>query len=348
MLNPPNWDWPTLRGYTDAETKAVWDVIRRANSEDLVNIDRVNKESVPRAIKTCKELIQKLNLEMKVTDVDYVYGGERVIQANGIPDHQPGQFPNRGNPNTISEQNYSFRIPTKPQVAPIPTSSTRWWFGVAINGVPFEPGTAEFWNGQREWNYEAKGGFINLGLDENDAHVQPQGSYHYHGWPAGLIARLGGDGHKMLLVGWAADGFSIYTAYDHTDLKDARSPLKKMRSSYRVKQGQRPDGPGGNYDGRFTADYEFVQGAGDLDECNGCFGVTPEYPEGVYHYHLSDGFPYISRRFRGSPDSTFQKGPGPGFARRGPGPGRPPGDSRGGRPGGPGSGFGPPPRQNDE
>jgi hypothetical protein len=29
--------------------------------------------------KTCKELIQKLNLQMKVTDVDYVYGGERVI-----------------------------------------------------------------------------------------------------------------------------------------------------------------------------------------------------------------------------------------------------------------------------
>src|SRR6185436_10862884 len=33
----------------------------------------------PRAIKTCKELIQKLALQMKVTDVDYVYGGERVI-----------------------------------------------------------------------------------------------------------------------------------------------------------------------------------------------------------------------------------------------------------------------------
>jgi cell fate regulator YaaT (PSP1 superfamily)/nitrite reductase/ring-hydroxylating ferredoxin subunit len=59
--------------------ESLWDVIRRANPEDLVNVDRVNKESVPRAIKTCKELIQKLNLQMKVTDVDYVYGGERVI-----------------------------------------------------------------------------------------------------------------------------------------------------------------------------------------------------------------------------------------------------------------------------
>src|SRR5882724_1030384 len=29
-----------------------------------------------------------------------ITGGERVITANGLPDHAPGQFPNRGNPNT--------------------------------------------------------------------------------------------------------------------------------------------------------------------------------------------------------------------------------------------------------
>ena len=59
--------------------ESLWDVIRRANQEDLVNVERVNKESVPRAIKLCREQIQKLNLQMKVTDVDYIYGGERVI-----------------------------------------------------------------------------------------------------------------------------------------------------------------------------------------------------------------------------------------------------------------------------
>jgi hypothetical protein len=144
----------------------------------------------------------------------------------------------------------------------------------------------------------------------------------------------------MLLVGWAADGFPIYTAYDHENLKDASSPLKKMRASYRVKQGRRPDGPGGGFDGRFSADWEYAKGLGDLDECNGCFGVTPEYPEGIYHYHLTDEFPYISRLFHGTPDSSFQKGgPGRGFARRGPGGGRPPGGPRGGD-----AGSGPPPQ----
>jgi uncharacterized HAD superfamily protein len=29
IIHPPQWDWPTLRGYSADETKAVWDVIRR-------------------------------------------------------------------------------------------------------------------------------------------------------------------------------------------------------------------------------------------------------------------------------------------------------------------------------
>jgi hypothetical protein len=250
-----------------------------------------------------------------------VTGGERVISANGLPDHTPGQFPRRGNPNTISPQSHNFRVPAKPAVAAQPSSSSRgWWFGIAVNGVPFEPGTAEFWNNDPRsgWNYEAKSGFINLGLDEHNAHVQPTGAYHYHGLPAGLIGKLGGDGRKMLLIGWAADGFPIYSAFGHANPKDGKSPLRKMRSSYRLKSGERPTGPGGRYDGQFTEDYEFVKGSGDLDDCNGRFGVTPEFPQGIYHYYVTEEFPHIARLFRGTPDASFRKGPPP--ARRGPRP----------------------------
>src|SRR6185436_844844 len=164
--------------------------------------------------------------ENKVTIT--VTGGERVIAANGLPNHTTGQFPGRGNPNRISAQVYNFHIPTKPQTHATPRDARGAWFGVALNGVPFEPGTGEFWNNQREWNYEAKSGFIDLGLDLNNAHVQPTGAYHYHGLPTGLMAKLGGDdGKKMLLVGWAADGFPIYTSYAHGVAMDAKSPLKK-------------------------------------------------------------------------------------------------------------------------
>jgi hypothetical protein len=264
--------------------------------------------------------------QVKIT----VTGGERLVIANGLPDHAPGRFPNRGNPNSISAQNYTFRIPTAPQTNATPRDARGWWFGVALNGVPFEPGTGEFWNGQRQWNYEAIGGGINLGLDTNHAHVQPSGAYHYHGLPTGLINKLGGDATRMLLVGWAADGFPIYTSRGHTLALDASSPLKPLRSSWRLKSSERTDGPAGQPDGTFTADYEYRPGSGDLDECNGRFGVTPEFPRGIYYYVITPEFPFLGRTFRGAPDASFAKRPGgagPGNrpdrgARRGP-PGQP-------------------------
>lgn len=250
-------------------------------------------------------------------------GSHRIIESNGLPDHEPGEFPRRGNPNAIQTQAYQFRIPLRPEVNLRATPSNFAYFGVALNGVPFEPGTAEFWNGDRQWNYEAKSGAIDLGLDEHDAHVQPNGAYHYHGLPTGLIKRLGGDEKTMRLIGYAADGFPIYTDRGYSDPRDTRSGLKKMRSSYRLKSGRRAGGPGGAHDGTFTADYEYQPGSGDLDECNGRFGVTPEHPQGIYHYYVTDEFPYIGRQWRGTPDSSFMKRamqPGPPFPGFGGGP----------------------------
>ena len=272
-----------------------------------------------------------------------IEGQQRVITANGWPDHAPGKFPRRGNPNTLSPQSYTFRVPLKPVVSATPQRRGGWFFGVALNGVPFEPGTAETWNNERNsgWRYEAHTGFLNLGLDEHNAHVQPTGAYHYHALPIGLVERLGGDTNRMLLVGWAADGFPLYTATGYSDPKDAKSPLRKVHSSYRLRPGERqvePDGPAGKYDGRFTQDFEYVKNSGDLDECNGRFGVTPEFPEGTYHYDVTDEFPFIPRQWRGTPDASFGKagGPPPGMRM-----GSPPGDDGGMRPGGPGGG--PPP-----
>ena len=266
-----------------------------------------------------------------------VEGDTRIVRSNGIPDHRPGRFPNARNPNTIEPQAHEFRMPAKPVENDTPTPLRHASFGVALNGVPYDPGTAEFWHDDREWNYEAGTGFMDLGLDASNAHVQPDGSYHYHAMPVGHIAKLGGDDAQMRQVGWAADGFPIYTATGRTDPKNTASPLKKLRSSYALKKEPREGGPGGKPDGTFTADFEFVSDSGDLDECNGRFEITPEFPEGTYAYHLTEDFPFIPRMWRGTPDPSFEKqGPpgGPGGG-RGPG-GRPP--RGGGRPG-----FPPPP-----
>ena len=92
-----------------------------------------------------------------------------------------------------------------------------------------------------------------------------------------------------------------------------------LQSSYLLKQGQRPNGPRGVYDGTFVEDYEFVDGSGDLDRANGMFGPTNEYPNGTYYYVITETFPYIPRFFKGTPDESFKqlkKGPPPMRHRR--------------------------------
>ncbi|CAN0605783.1 unnamed protein product, partial [Ectocarpus sp. 12 AP-2014] len=66
-------------------------------------------------------------------------GTVRTIVADGLPDHAPGQFPNANNPNSISTQNYRFDMPTNPSIGSAPTSADRYVFGVALNGVIFDP-----------------------------------------------------------------------------------------------------------------------------------------------------------------------------------------------------------------
>jgi hypothetical protein len=241
-----------------------------------------------------------------------VEGDKRVIKSNGIPDHEVGRFPNRGNPNGIQAQKYRYEVPLKPKVAREAIVMVRQPFGIALNGVVFDPGTAEFFQRDRssKWNYEALSGAVKLGLDQNHAHVQPNGAYHYHGLPSKLFETLSDGEQDMTLVGWAADGFPIYGLYGTKDPLDADSEIVELKSSYQIKAGSRPtgsDSPKGDYDGSFTIDYEYVASSGDLDECGGRFGVTPEFTEGTYYYVLTEDYPFIPRKFKGEPDPSFER-----------------------------------------
>ena len=256
-----------------------------------------------------------------------IKGAQRYITANGIAEHNTGKFPNPDNPNRIGAQHYTDYIPSHPQMAQQVTPLELGMdFGIAVNGVPFDPGAAEFYRGDRRsgWQYEPLSGALLLGLDENHAHVQPTGAYHYHGLPTLLLEDLGigvggvaagsvAVGDHSVQVGWAADGFPIYALYGYSAAGDASSPVVELTSSYRLKSGSRPAGagdPGGFYDGTFTRDYEYVPGLGDLDECNGRYTVTPEFPQGTYAYFLTRGWPVIPRCFRGQPSRDFFHRPG--------------------------------------
>jgi hypothetical protein len=247
-----------------------------------------------------------------------VEGALRWIRGNGLPDHPTGAFPVRGNPNQIAPQNHAFRVPVAPRAAERPTLVGMSLFGVAVNGVVFDPAAAEWWRDDRAsgWQYEALGGGRNLGLDREHAHVQPTGTYHYHGLPELLLARLTGGRPRVVLVGWAADGFPIYGPWIQPDPADPAS-VRPAVTGYRLRAGERAGGPGGRHDGTYVQDWEFVPGAGDLDECNGRWGRTPDFPQGIYHYVLTEEFPFVPRFWRGVPDESFlRRGPPPGGGKK--------------------------------
>ncbi len=223
----------------------------------------------------------------------------RYIKGNGLPNHDTGDFPNNGNPNTISEQVVDYKVSLSPNYTST-TTGNAMTPGVALNGVFFEPGTAER-NG--DLNIEGLQDEFNLGMDENNAHVQPTGAYHYHGIPTELVANLEGNA-DLVHVGWAADGHHMYV-----------SRSGAYQPSWQLKKGMRSD-IGGEYDGTYTQDFEFIENSGQLDECN---GTTIQ---GEYAYILTENFPYISRCLHGTADSSFDKGPatqgaGPGGSEQG-------------------------------
>ena len=89
-----------------------------------------------------------------------------------------------------------------------------------------------------------------------------------------------------------------------------------MSSSYRLKEGE--SGYGG------IDDWEYVEGLGDLDECNGITSEVPGMDEDLYHYHASKvsgsgeiGFPYFILCYSGVPETSNMnqgvQGPGAGM-----------------------------------
>ena len=116
------------------------------------------------------------------------------------------------------------------------------------------------------------------------------------------------------IIGWAYDGNPIYGPYGYSDPTNQSSSVARLNSSYSLKTElvydqitnpypKRTAGPSLNDEvaGKFVEDYEYGFGSGDLDQYNGRFCKTPEFPEGRYCYFVTvdateDGnpvFPYV-------------------------------------------------------
>ena len=248
--------------------------------------------------------------------------GQRLLISNGIPDHPIGKFPNPANPNTPSAQVVRFAATTSPVALSGPGGPVKEPV-MALNGIKFDPGTGGHCEDNvtdrrqcglgpgspGQWIVEALGQTsFDFGVDANHAHVQPGGAYHYHGVPDGMLSARAKQGEQMALIGWAADGFPVYARFGFPTPGIMTGKLKRMQPSYRLKKTPESGRPPVSLIpmGAFMQDWEYVQGLGDLDECNGRFGSTPEFPEGIYHYYATDAYPYIQRCVKGSIDSRPQ------------------------------------------
>lgn len=245
-------------------------------------------------------------------------GTSRVLAANGVPDHAVGTFPNANNPNAIAAQSVAATYTLAPTYRGTSTTlgGPAGATGYVLNGVKIDAATAgtcpagatstsscSLIGNSGAWSIEAlTQSVFKFGADTNNAHVQPGGQYHYHGMPEGFIALRGGGPTKMTLIGWAADGFPIYARYGYSVATNAGSALKVMTGSYQLKTTVSATRPATTVAplGTFAQDWEYVAGLGDLDECNGRTGVTPEFPLGIYHYFATDSYPFLQRCVKGT------------------------------------------------
>ena len=119
------------------------------------------------------------------------------------------------------------------------------------------------------------------------------------------------------IIGWAFDGNPIYGPYGYSDPTNQSSEIAKLNSSYKLKTNlvynditnpypSRTAGPLLTEEpaGTFIEDYEYVFGLGDLDQYNGRFCKTPDYPNGRYCYFVS-----IDSTEQGNPVFPYVLGP---------------------------------------
>ena len=229
-----------------------------------------------------------------------ITNSEMQINSNAIPNHNwLSAFAANAN-----EQNMDWTIPLNPvedtsgghNSANCPAANgayecapDRGAVAVAVNGVPIfgpEEGPGGDAVALEYLYFDEDRQPIDLGYC--GAHNGPGGvHYHYDAmcqfWddPNGETivnydyTDLDSTTHSPI-IGWAFDGYPIYGMYGW----DENGQVIPLKSSYEVERTS--EGGDQGYNG--IDDWNYVNGMGELDQCNGRFATTPEYPEGTYYY----------------------------------------------------------------
>lgn len=216
-------------------------------------------------------------------------------QSNGIPEHgfaeqylipnDVGSMPfsdNTADEFTVvnsadyfTEASVDATITTLPLYSDTPTETSLGRIGVTISG-------AQLFNDYEDFNREIVALDDNAihdhvpFVDECNGHTLVNGTnYHYHGIPLCIAEAVDQSGNHSYMIGVLEDGFPVYS-------------------------NQGASGA--------------IMINDDLDECSGHVGETPEFPDGIYHYHLTaDEAPYSIDCYHGEIDvADASAGPGNG------------------------------------
>lgn len=183
----------------------------------------------------------------------------------------------------------------------------------ALCGGPGNPPCPGGMGATQAWNRDAIPA-ERAGFDCAKAHPA-MGNYHHHQnpsafnldqlvisnicdlYPADGLYAINPDQHSPL-IGFAYDGFPIYGAFAYKNT-DGTGGITRLKSGYHLRnitaRTHHADGTdvadgapiNTTYPlGYFREDYEYIASAEPevLDEHNGRFCVTPEFPEGIYCY----------------------------------------------------------------
>ncbi|MDA9804353.1 YHYH protein, partial [Flavobacteriaceae bacterium] len=183
----------------------------------------------------------------------------------------------------------------------------------SLCGGPGNPPCPGGPNASMDWNRDAIPAEM-AGFDCSKGHPA-MGNYHHHQNPSAFKLDLeivsdicnlyDADGLYFIdetihspLIGFAFDGFPIYGAYGYRNA-DGSGGLERIKSGYQLRDiterthwadgtdvDDGPDVNGTYFLGYFREDYEFISHSEEyyLDEHNGRFCMTPEYPAGTYAY----------------------------------------------------------------
>jgi len=134
---------------------------------------------------------------------------------------------------------------------------------------------------------------------DNVSNEEGQG-YALCGYTTSIVSDFNDNGSTHSpIIGWAIDGNPIYGPYGYSDPDNYSSKIKVIRPGYVLSPSSVIDRPLGFTNGFFIEDYVY-NNSGDLDQYNGRYCKTPEFPNGVYAYFagissttFNSQFPYF-------------------------------------------------------